>query len=565
MKKIYITVLLVFIVSLFLFLISFVYLDKHNHKTFYYDISLGGQYVGTAKIDKFVTEDKLVYRSVSTTPFREFFTEERTRLDLDTRYNLEDYQKELFANGVAHLFYAEDKNDSASFLSRSISRFNYLGNLPVRKDVYIFELSSPITYLPIIGSYDFGRGKSQGFNSFIYLSDRQLPPVKRFVTLTSIKDEYLKINHRRIKTENLLLKIRGCPPGSVWVAKSDRSIIMIEIPLIGLKITRSFNLKEASPKGYLAATDGYISKDVTFHSKHKQLSGTITTPSSETLSPDSKFPAVLLVWGAGPQDRDYQGFFASIAGYLSKNGYAVLRFDKRGLGPGRPDTFFATPEDEFTDLTAALNFLASQKNVDAMRISIISHSEGAVNALRLAADNPDIKGLILMAPLIKLGPEDSEALLRYQAAKEKWGDEYLKLALQSIQETRERANGTKHDWGYIMGRRCYLKGIRDEYAFKPMEILEKISAPILILHGKDDAEVPVEYAAALDKNLFDYGKMKHTITYFGYLGHFFGKIINDGQSRMHYDVDKDVLAGIRDWLNINNVAAPSNPEADVTP
>ncbi len=551
MRKIYIAVLLVFIVSVFLFIISFVYLDRHNHKTFYYDISTDGQYVGTAKLDKFVTEDKLVYRSVSTTPFKEFFTEERARLDLDRKYNLEDYQKELFANGVAYLFYAENKNDSASFLSRSVSKFNYLGNVPVRRGAYIFEIASPLTYLPIIENYDFRRGKSQGFNSFIYLSNRQLPPVKRFVTLTSIKDEYLKINHRRIKTENLLLKIKGCPPGNVWVAKSDRSIIMIEIPSIGLKITRSFNLKEASPTEYLTAADGYTSKDVTFHSKNKQLSGTITTPSAEALSPEGKFPAVLLVWGEGPQDRNYQGFFASIASYLSKNGYAVLRFDKRALGSGRPDTFFTTPENEFTDITAALNFLASQKNVDVKRISIISHSEGALNALKLAADQPDLKGLILMAPLISLDPGDSEALLGNQAVKEKWGDEYLKLVIKSIRETRGRANRTKHDWGYVMGKRCYLKSIRNEYAFKPMDILEKVSAPILILHGKDDAEVPVEYASLLDKTLFDYGKMKHTITYFSYLGHFFGKLINDGKSRMHYDVDKEALAGIRDWLNIN--------------
>ena len=76
MKKIYIAVFLVFVVSLFLFIVSFVYLDKHNHKAFYYDISINGQYVGAVKVDKFVTEDKLIYKSISTTPFREFFTEE---------------------------------------------------------------------------------------------------------------------------------------------------------------------------------------------------------------------------------------------------------------------------------------------------------------------------------------------------------------------------------------------------------------------------------------------------------------------------------------------------------
>ena len=561
MKKIYIMVLLVFIVSLFLFIVSFVYLDKHNHKVFYYNISLGGQYVGTVKIDKFITEDKLVYKSVSQTPFGQFFTEERARLDLDRKYNFEEYQKELFAGGLASLFYAENRNDSISFLSRSVSKFNYLGNVPARKGVFIFELGSPLTYLPIIENYDFTRGKSQGLISFIYLSDRLLPPVKRFVTLTSIKDEKLKIGRRKMITENLSLKIKGSPPGNVWVAKSDRSLMMIEIPSIGLKIARTFDLKEINPKEYLKPADGYISKDIIFPNKKKQLAGTLTTPSGETLPADGKYPAVLLLWGEGPQDRNYQGLFASIAGYLSKNGYSVLRFDKRGSGPKRADAFFTPPGDEFTDTAAALNFLLSQKNVNAKRISIIAHSEGALNAIRLAADNHDVKGLILMAPLLKLDPKDNETFLRDKAAKEKWDDEYLRLVIRSAQETKDRADRTKHDWGYIMGKRCYLKGVRDEYALNLADIIGKVSAPILILHGKDDAEVPVEYAARLDKALLDYGKMKHTITYFSYIGHFFGKLINDGQARMHYDADQEVLASIKDWLNLNVVEPASNPDA----
>ena len=67
------------------------------------------------------------------------------------------------------------------------------------------------------------------------------------------------------------------------------------------------------------------------------------------------------------------------------------------------------------------------------------------------------------------------------------------------------------------------------------------------------------------KTLLDYGKMKHTITYFSYVGHFFGKLINDGQSRMHYDVDKEVLASIKDWLKLNVAEPADNPDAALQP
>ena len=565
MKKIYITVLLIFAVSVFLFIISFVYLDRHNHIIFYYNISLDGQYVGTAKVDKFITEDKLIYRSVSRMPFSELFTEKRIRMNLDKKYNLEDYQKQLFANGGSYLFYAENKSDSVSFMERSMSRFIFLTKVPIRKGAFVFEEDSPVAYLPILENYDFKRGRSQGFTSIIYLPDNSPLPVKRFVTLTSIKDEYLKIGHRKIKTENLLLKIKGLPPGSVWVAKSDRSLIMIEIPATGLKITRSFKPKEAAPKKRLGLPEGYISKDVTFQNKNKQISGTLTIPlGTAPADTSSRYPAVLLIWGSGPQDRNYQGFFESIADYLSKCGYCVLRLDKRGIGSSSGDSLSVTQADEFDDITAALGFLKAQNNVKTDSISVIAHSEGTFNALRLAAENPDVKGVVLMAPLIKLEPQDAELILRARAVKEKWDDEYLKSMVMALRETKERAGRTKRDWGYIMGKRCYLKAVREESETRPMEVIEKVSASILILHGKNDAEVPVEYAGRLDKALSDHGKMRHSITYFDYLGHFFGKLNNDGISKMHYNVDKEALAAIRDWLNLNTaepVKAEEKPPA----
>ncbi|MDD5437297.1 MAG: alpha/beta hydrolase, partial [Candidatus Omnitrophica bacterium] len=393
MRKIYITVLILFIASLFLFIFSFVYLDKYNHRTFYYNISIGGQYVGTATIDKFVTEEKLIYKSVSQTPFRELFTERRARLNLDRRYNLEDYQEELFANGVWDLYYAESNGDAISFMSKSMSQFTSLSNLPIRRGTFIFKEDVPLTYLPIIETYDFKMGNAQGFNSFIYLPDSRTPPIKRFVTLTSIKDEYIKIGRRKIKTEKLLLKIKGLPPGSVWVAKSDRTLMMIEIPATGLKITRSFEPKEAKPKAPSAAPLEYLSRDVTFPGKTAQLAGTFTTPKDDPSQPDpaGKYPAVLLVWGSGPQDRNYQGLFESIASYLPKYGYCVLRFDKRGVGSSGGDALTTTPDDEVDDLAGALAFLKSQSNVNINRISVVAHSEGALAALRLAKESPDIK------------------------------------------------------------------------------------------------------------------------------------------------------------------------------
>jgi len=326
----------------------------------------------------------------------------------------------------------------------------------------------------------------------------------------------------------------------------------------------SFVLTMKAIKKRVIQSEKYTSREVTFRGKTAQLSGTLTSPSDEDADSKTAYPAVLLIWGAGPQDRNYQGFFESAADYLSKSGYCVLRFDKNGIGSSDGNASSTTRDDEFDSVCAALNFLKSQKTININRISVIAHSEGAFNAVRLAAENPDIKGVVLMAPLIYLEPHDAEAALRSRAAREKWDDEYLKLALRAAQETNDRANQTKRDWGYILGKRCYLKGVRIENTVMPKETIGKVLAPILILHGKNDSEVPVEHAAHMDKTLSDYGTMRHSVTYFSYLGHFFGKLVNDGSLKRYYDIDKEALVSIKDWLGLNT-AEPVKQEAAAAP
>jgi alpha-beta hydrolase superfamily lysophospholipase len=557
MRKIYIAVFLVFVLSVFLFVVSFIYLDKHNHTVRYYNIYLNNQYTGISKVDRFVTEEKIIYKSVSSTPFRELFTEKHIRIDLSGKYALEYYQKELFANGVQYFSCIENKSGMILFLSRFMSRFSYLGNVPIRNSTFMFEEDAPVTYMPIIENYDFKIGGPQGFSALICMSDAQLPPIKRFVTLTSIRDEYIKIGRRKIKVENLLLKIKSLPQGNVLVAKSDKSLIMVDVPSIGLRIVRTFEPKEFFPKEEPAARDSYISKNVTFSSKGRQLSGTLTIPKG-----DGPFPAVLLIWGSGPQNRNYEGVFSAIADYLPNYGYCVLRFDKRGVGSSGGDASSVTPDEQLEDITAALNFLRLQGNVNKERLSVIAHSKGALSAIRLAANNQDIKGLVLMAPSLKLDTKNDEELLRSRAAKERWGSEYLSLALASNKQTKDIVNSTKRDWAYILGKKCYLKAMRDEDAIKASEVLARITAPVLILQGKADTEVPSEFAARIDRWLSEHGNTKHAITYFDTLGHFFGKLINDGTAKICRGVDKEVLSSIRNWLNMNTiqVISPEEPK-----
>jgi uncharacterized protein len=123
------------------------------------------------------------------------------------------------------------------------------------------------------------------------------------------------------------------------------------------------------------------------------------------------FPAVLLVQGSGALDRnettgsdthkDGPKPFWQIAQYLSERGFAVLRYDKRGVGANHTiDQNVwgnATVSDLVHDAGNALNILAAQPEVDPQRISVLGHSEGTIIVPRVAIDNSEkVKNVILM-------------------------------------------------------------------------------------------------------------------------------------------------------------------------
>ena len=120
---------------------------------------------------------------------------------------------------------------------------------------------------------------------------------------------------------------------------------------------------------------------------------------------------MLLVQGSGALDRnettgsdahkDGPKPFWQIAQYLSERGFAVLRYDKRGVGANHTiDQNVwgnATVSDLVQDAEKALNVLIQQPEVDPKRINLIGHSEGTIYVPRVAIDNPTkVKNIILM-------------------------------------------------------------------------------------------------------------------------------------------------------------------------
>jgi hypothetical protein len=135
-------------------------------------------------------------------------------------------------------------------------------------------------------------------------------------------------------------------------------------------------LAEATPDPNLP----YSAEDVNIPNGDVTLAGTLTLPEG-----DGPHPALVLVSGSGPQDRDESLVpvsslkpFALIADYLSRRGIAVLRYDDRGVARSTGDYASADVDDFASDASAAIDYLLTRDEIDPAQIGLLGHSEGGI-------------------------------------------------------------------------------------------------------------------------------------------------------------------------------------------
>lgn len=557
MRTIYTAVIAFFVACVLLFVGSILYMDKSKHKTYYYKFNLNGCDVGAIRVDKFRTEDRYVYKSSSSMPFLQDAAEIKEKITLSGNHALESYSKEKYYPTEIESIRIEKKDSGISFVSRSGPCFLCLEDIAAGKDPIIFGEDSPVTYLPLVEKYDFNEGGSQVFETLTVLSP-ELPPIKRIVVLTSVKDEYIKINGRKIMTEKLIMKIRNYPKGSIWVAKSDKAIIKIDSPSEGVSIIRTFTPYQPKPKPYPYTNDVYTSNNITIKSEGAELAGTLTTPKDR-----GKYPAIVLVWGDGPQDRGYQGLFDSIADYLSQKGVCVLRFDKRGIGSSTGSYLSYSAADQINDIKSAVEYLASCEYVDQAKIIIAGHAEGADIALRSVQGNDKIKSLIIMSPDLFFGEKERlEKSIRLALSSNLKTGRSVILE-QYFRKTAEKTASTKGNWASALDRWRFLADARWWSEAKPVrEVIKAIKLPVLIIQGRKDEDLYPECASIIDASLQEGGNNARVLAYYAYLGRFLGHKVSDGIHRAYYQTDREVLDGIIAW--IKREEAPEPPKIDLT-
>ena len=326
----------------------------------------------------------------------------------------------------------------------------------------------------------------------------------------------------------------------------------------------------------------YNEELVTFQNKKAKikLAGTLTTPKT-----GSKFPAVIMITGSGPQDRDENIFnhkpFKVIADYLTKLGIAVLRFDDRGVGKSEGKFTECTTKDFSTDVLAAIDFLRSRKDIDKKKIGLIGHSEGGIIAPMCAVNSKNIAYIVLLAgPGVK-GDEilleqtklidyaskmDSASVNKdlelarkmYPVLQEKEDDKVISRKLEQLYT--EYWNALPDSQKAERPLLSFLSQIRSLMSpwfryflsYDPSKALQKIKIPLLALNGSNDLQVPPKQnLPAVEKALKKAGNKNYKIVELPDLNHLFQHCKTGAPSEyagIEETFSPDALKIMGDWI-----------------
>jgi len=328
----------------------------------------------------------------------------------------------------------------------------------------------------------------------------------------------------------------------------------------------------------------YIEEEVKYENREAGiiLAGTLTLPAEEGL-----FPAVLLISGSGPQDRNETVFshrpFLVLADYLTRQGIAVLRVDDRGVGESKGDFSQATSEDFASDVQAGIEYLKTREEVNSEQIGLIGHSEGGLIAPMVASRSEDIAFIVLMAgpglpgeKILYLQSEliakamgiNAEKIARdsrynkklYSLVKEEENEEILKekafnVLEEYFTELTEEEKSEIGDWDtYVAGQ---LQGLLSPWfkyflIYDPRPTLSKVNCPVLSINGEKDLQVPPkENLKAIEEALIAGGNRNFIIKELPGLNHLFQSAATgspDEYARIEETISPVALELISDWI-----------------
>ncbi|MFH9572007.1 alpha/beta hydrolase family protein [Streptomyces sp. NPDC017230] len=294
------------------------------------------------------------------------------------------------------------------------------------------------------------------------------------------------------------------------------------------------------------------------------LAGTLTLPAGP-----GPHPAVLLLHGSGPLDRDGNtpklvlDLGRPVAEALAAAGIATLRYDRRGAGATPGDWRAAGFTGNRQDASAALRALAACPDVRADAVGVVGHSEGALHAMNLAA-RAEVRAAVLLAGFAGLGEDAFRWQGRSVVRSMPLPVRLLGRPLGALgNRVLARLKKTRTDVARVAGVPVNARWMREMLVHDSRDDLAAIHAPVLAVTGDKDTQVDPADLGVIER-LVPGGAETHRIAGLTHVLRRDSARPTLGAYRrlLREPVDPDLLALVTSWLTRNLDAPPCAAPVD---
>lgn len=281
-------------------------------------------------------------------------------------------------------------------------------------------------------------------------------------------------------------------------------LIRVSIPVQGIDVVRE-DVASATARTQIFSAPG--DEAVMIPGTGFSLGATITRPASlrgggagqPAAASAARFPAVVLLSGSDANDRD--GYMAGVpiigqlAGALADAGYLAVRYDKRGYGQSGGRAESTTLTDLADDASGVVRWLQKRKDVDARRVAVVGHSEGAWVALLAASRDKRIAAVVSIAAPASTGDALvlEQQLLGLNRLSISAADREAKIALQKRIHAAVLTGGGWEGVPREMRRQADTPWFQSLLAYDPAKVLKGVRQPLLFVHGQLDRQVPLDH------------------------------------------------------------------------
>jgi pimeloyl-ACP methyl ester carboxylesterase len=292
-----------------------------------------------------------------------------------------------------------------------------------------------------------------------------------------------------------VVKLGDTPLGSLVVVDADGGVAGLQLMPLAAAAEA---MKPPSPGGEAAEEETpapFPEREVTIGAGGGALPGTLTLPEGE-----GPFPAVVLVHGSGPNDRDEtlgpNKPFRDLAWGLADHGVATLRYEKRTRAHALAMTDIrdelTVKEEVVDDAVAAIRLLSAQPEIDARRVNVVGHSLGAYLVPRIAGRAPGLAGAVMLAaparPMEDLIEQQYGYIFRTDGVIDETEQAQLDAVLAQVARVRSpdlSADTPAAELPLGLNANYWL----DLKSYDPVALANALPLRLLVLQGERDYQV----------------------------------------------------------------------------